>query len=636
MGRFPVLFQGIILSLCFTTGCALNVGSPVSWYKNRKVTEDSEKTKKKLRNPFAKKTDSKEEEKAVAKKDDKETKPKENSKEETKIVQASSETASEKSDDKKTDSDDKLKIVKHDAKTLLLIEEELKKHPPEEREKVYNELKALDSQVVKAVINIWQMTRQAEEQSPSHQMKNKNSQSASLPGDPQVPQQNPQPVFNPGQQTNGLGAASPWNNRTNNAPVQNQYNNQQNNQYPNQNIHASNTTGNQYNQIQPAHPSRAFGNVPPQGNYNSQLNNSQLNNQNVNQMNQPVNNQVYRPNGSLPVGPGNIPNYNMTQQNGLNQQPYNGVNQQQNNRGPFPAPQNQQQASVSSSVPQSQVPPQFPNNNKTQPAAQNGQAPLMPSQYSVPEYRTRAGLPQNSQWGDALQNLISQAEAEVSQIRVGQNEQEESYYIERQVYLRLLYLMSGQQNRALAVIPGINQQDQAFWTQVMWGLANYFDIENMPDKSNRATQTITQLRTAIQRLQGFANLELKNVNFCHDIENFGNYEKYDRDEFKRGQTVLVYVEVNNLEYQFTDNKYRSELHSKIEIYRAGNKEGLAAPKITFPATPDESNNIRKDYFLSYQLTIPEDLSIGPHTIKLTVEDKLGNKMATYSLNFTVK
>lgn len=236
----------------------------------------------------------------------------------------------------------------------------------------------------------------------------------------------------------------------------------------------------------------------------------------------------------------------------------------------------------------------------------------------------------------ALQDLIARLADEVAGMSPGPTEEETQEYIEKQVALRALYLMEGQQERALEAIPGIAAADQEFWQQVFWAVANYFDEEAIPDSADRATQTIEQLRAAVQRLQEKANLELRNVTFCHKITSFGNYEQFEQDEFSPGQPVLVYAEVRNFASELTsDGRYRTALKSTIEIYKAGPDGGLVE-RVPFPSTEDHCRNYRRDYFHSYEFTIPQQITLGPHVLKLTVEDQLSQKVATYSLNFMVE
>lgn len=237
---------------------------------------------------------------------------------------------------------------------------------------------------------------------------------------------------------------------------------------------------------------------------------------------------------------------------------------------------------------------------------------------------------------EQLTRLISAAEAEAFEIQPGETETEKQAYIEKQVYLRMLYLMSGQQERAVQAIPGLDPADQEFWQQTFWGITNYFDTVSIPSSSERAAQTVTQMTNAMLRLQEKARLELRNVTFCNKISSFGNYEKYARDEFSPGQEVLLYAEVANIHSEaIPDGKFKTSLKSTIEIYRHG-PQGELIERIDLPETVDICRTHRRDYFHSYQFTIPAKLGVGPHVLKLSVEDQLSRRVGTYSLNFMTK
>ena len=239
-----------------------------------------------------------------------------------------------------------------------------------------------------------------------------------------------------------------------------------------------------------------------------------------------------------------------------------------------------------------------------------------------------------SDWNGNLQTLITHSQDSVSQLKLGTTDPERKRYIEQHVFLRMLYLMAGQEERALEPIPGLNTADQEFWQQVFWGVSYYFSFESIPDASARATQTIAQLRLAIQKLQEEAQLELRNVVFSRNIASFGNYAQFERDEFSPGQPVLLYAEVSNFKSEPTaDGQYRTILKSTIQILTP---DGRERDRMVFPATEDLCRNYRWDYFHSYEFTIPQNISLGPHVLKLTVEDQLKQKVATYTRNFTVR
>jgi hypothetical protein len=241
-------------------------------------------------------------------------------------------------------------------------------------------------------------------------------------------------------------------------------------------------------------------------------------------------------------------------------------------------------------------------------------------------------LPAN--WHEELQKIVTAAASEAGQTSVGNSDAEKLAYIQKQVNVRMLYLLSGQPARSLEPIAGLEPADQEFWQQVFWGMSNYFDRAAIADPSDRATQTIAQLRAAVHKLQEKSKLELRNVSFCNKIENYGRYERFKRDEFTPGQPVLLYAEVDNFKSEPTaDGPYRAILKSTIEIF---DSRGASVQKMPFQPTEDLCASPRRDYYNSYEFVVPTQISLGPHTLKLTVEDQLSQKVASYTVNFTVK
>ena len=191
-------------------------------------------------------------------------------------------------------------------------------------------------------------------------------------------------------------------------------------------------------------------------------------------------------------------------------------------------------------------------------------------------------LPAN--WHDELQKIVTVAAIEAGQTSVGSSDAEKLAYIQKQVNLRMLYLLSGQPTRSLEPIAGLDPADQEFWQEVFWGMSSYFDRNTIADPRDRATQTIAQLRAAVHKLQEKSKLELRNVAFCNKIVNFGSYERFKRDEFTAGQPVLLYAEVENFKSEPTsDGPYRAMLKSTIEIFDA---RGTLVQTMPFPANED--------------------------------------------------
>lgn len=235
-----------------------------------------------------------------------------------------------------------------------------------------------------------------------------------------------------------------------------------------------------------------------------------------------------------------------------------------------------------------------------------------------------------------IERLITQTTVEAAALIPGDNEVARQFYLRKHVQLRLLHLIAGQMDRALQPVPGIDPTDQEFWQQMLWGMANYFDTQGMPDSSERATQTIAQLKSATARLQEKARLELHNVAFCYKISGFGNYQRFKRDEFTPGQPVLLYAEVGNFKSELvSEGQFRTLLKSTLDIVEGG-PSGRVVETLPLAPSEDRCRNQRRDYYHSYEFTIPQSCNPGPHTLRLRVEDQLGKKLAVTTLNFTVQ
>ncbi|MFO1007774.1 MAG: hypothetical protein U0929_17570 [Planctomycetaceae bacterium] len=244
--------------------------------------------------------------------------------------------------------------------------------------------------------------------------------------------------------------------------------------------------------------------------------------------------------------------------------------------------------------------------------------------------------PKADYWQDELRKLISLMEAEAARPPSDDSPAEKQAYIQRQVYLRMLYLMDAEPEKAQLPISDVQPVDQEFWTSMFWGMSNYFDVEHTGDPGTRAAQTIAQLNSASRQLQSVADLELRNVCFSPQIDGWGLYERFDRDEFEPGQEVLLYGEIRNFSSEATATGfYRTAISSTIEIVRA-NEEDSLLERNDLGQTEDLCRGQRTDFYNSYRIMIPHHLSPGSYQLRLTVEDKLSNRLATQTIGFVVR
>jgi hypothetical protein len=102
--------------------------------------------------------------------------------------------------------------------------------------------------------------------------------------------------------------------------------------------------------------------------------------------------------------------------------------------------------------------------------------------------------------------------------------------------------------------------------------------------------------------------------------------------------VLLYSEVENFTSRRSSNDgYRTALQSAIEIYRAND---LQQPAATVPLPVDTTEDFcraqRRDYFHSYEFSIPANLEPGQYTLVLRIVDQQSRNVATSRVNFEVE
>ena len=238
--------------------------------------------------------------------------------------------------------------------------------------------------------------------------------------------------------------------------------------------------------------------------------------------------------------------------------------------------------------------------------------------------------------GPELTLLISRAEALAASSQPGPTPEAKQQHITRHVDLRLLYLLAGKQDRALIAIPGIEPHEQAFWTRTIWALSSYLDHQNYPNQSDRTTVALEQLRTAIQSLQGDAHLQIRTAVLCSDIESFGSYTRFEREEFTPGQEILIYSEIDNFKSEQTSKgQYRTVLKSAVRLIQAG-PNGREVDRIEYNISEDLCHSHRTDFMQGYKYRLPQQLAPGAYLLQLVMEDQLSGKRANYSLNFLVR
>jgi len=157
-------------------------------------------------------------------------------------------------------------------------------------------------------------------------------------------------------------------------------------------------------------------------------------------------------------------------------------------------------------------------------------------------------------------------------------------------------------------------------------------LGNWPDGAARATEQLTPL---LVRLSEASDLAIPKLVLCQRVAAFGNYTPIEPAEFVTGQPVAfaTYCELRNLVSRVgADGTYTSRLAmTTAVITRAGD----TILELQDADIVDQCRNRRSDFFIAREVRLPATLAPGEYVVKVTVTDKLGEKVAEQRTTFRV-
>jgi hypothetical protein len=252
-------------------------------------------------------------------------------------------------------------------------------------------------------------------------------------------------------------------------------------------------------------------------------------------------------------------------------------------------------------------------------------APETPEPSPAETAKTSANVaPQDSSEADALKKSLGEQEAKVA--RHPDN-------VEEQFRLRMMYLADGQDAKALAPADGMNEEVQEIMLAQIKALMSARSSAKRDPASwaNRQMESIEALRELVSAR---ADLRVPRVVLCTSIESFGRYEPINPCEFKAGEKnrVLVYIEVENFRSEMTtSDQFRTLLSVRQSLLSKAGEELWSAKDENIE---DLSRQRRNDFYLTVgPLSIPKTLGPGDYTLKVEVEDVLGQKLNSASAKF---
>ncbi len=203
----------------------------------------------------------------------------------------------------------------------------------------------------------------------------------------------------------------------------------------------------------------------------------------------------------------------------------------------------------------------------------------------------------------------------------------------RLIKLRHLMVLSGDPDMAVEKIEGMSKAEQEYLRHQLLGLWTMVDPDGHPIPSRRFTSALPQLREATKFAAAATDsLEVQSLAFCTEIESYGQIKTFPGNRFDAGQQVILYCEIENFTVDQTEDGFETHLQGSYDVYNSDNEKVVSQ---LLPADKQVSANYLRDYFIAYQMHLPQQLSAGTYRLQLTMEDVGGKKYGQANIPFEI-
>jgi hypothetical protein len=247
-------------------------------------------------------------------------------------------------------------------------------------------------------------------------------------------------------------------------------------------------------------------------------------------------------------------------------------------------------------------------------------------QAPAPRPAPTADSPQPANWresltsaGDLLARDVASAPASTAEIH-------------EHATLRMIRLLEGDTEAALAPIPGISPIEQDYWSRQLFALATYLDHHAQPDDKRRAAASAVHLDEALHSLREVGSLSLRNFTACKKVHAYGVYDPLERTNVSPGEPLTLYVELENYDSQPTEKGFVTLLGSSYELF---DEAGTRVAGDSFPDVNDTCRSRRRDFHIQFGLALPAKLAPGRYRLQLVIRDRQSDKLGNASLGFEV-
>ncbi|TWU42074.1 hypothetical protein Poly41_03700 [Novipirellula artificiosorum] len=225
-------------------------------------------------------------------------------------------------------------------------------------------------------------------------------------------------------------------------------------------------------------------------------------------------------------------------------------------------------------------------------------------------------------------------EALLKRIAMPVDGESDAEHARRLITARHLMVLAGNPDAAVERIEGMTDKEQEYLRHQLLGLWTMVDPEGHPVQSRRFSSALPQLREATKYLAAATDsLEVRSLAFCTEIMAYGQTKPFPTTQFQPGQQVILYCEVENFVAKKVENGFQTHLQGSYDVL---NSENQKVASQLLPADQQISANYLRDYFIAYQMHLPQNLAEGKYRLQLTMEDIEGKKYGQSNIAFEIK
>jgi len=250
---------------------------------------------------------------------------------------------------------------------------------------------------------------------------------------------------------------------------------------------------------------------------------------------------------------------------------------------------------------------------------------------SVPEKpsSTSDASIKSSTWHGVISEAIENLETDLESKPTA----DESLRRSQEITLRMLYVAQRRLDDALRPIERLEAHEQEYVRHQMQALYEASNPDANPAKARHWSSVMMSQREATAHLAAVSNLEVRSVAFCTQVDGYGTFQKFAKNQFASDQDVLLYCEIDNVAAEKVKLGYETQLQGSYEIR---DNQGRLVADQDLPMEPEICSNHRRDYFIVYRIYMPSQLAPGNYELRLTIHDKKGGKYGHSSVAFEIR